>query len=97
MQEFIVNVYVSLIRLRRNNYQDFALPLYPNLSCTRQFESKLSLRSFAKTLYPSLSCTRHNIQASLMFCARLQRLCTPKVPLTPNLIYWKQYKYVYIT
>lgn len=74
MQEFIVNVYVSLIRLRRNNYQDFALPLYP-----------------------SLSCTRHNIQASLMFCARLQRLCTPKVPLTPNLIYWKQYKYVYIT
>ena len=24
MQEFIVNVYVSLIRLRRNNYQDFA-------------------------------------------------------------------------
>lgn len=49
MQEFIVNVYVSLIRLRRNNYQDFALPLYP-----------------------SQSCTRHNIQASLMFCARLQ-------------------------
>lgn len=53
MQEFIVNVYVSLIRLRRNNYQDFALPLHP-----------------------SQSCTRHNIQASLMFCARLQRLCT---------------------
>ena len=96
MQEFIVNVYVSLIRLRRNNYQDFALPLYPSqsgtrhniqaslmfcarlqrlcisLSCTRQFESKLSLRSFAKTLYPKA------------------------VPLTPNLIYWKQYK-VYIT
>ena len=24
MQEFIVNVYVSLIRLKRNNYQDFA-------------------------------------------------------------------------
>lgn len=36
MQEFIVNVYVSLIRLRRNNYQDFALPLYPSQSCTRQ-------------------------------------------------------------
>lgn len=72
MQEFIVNVYVSLIRLRRNNYQDFALPLYPSLSCTRQFESKLSLRSFAKTLYPKA------------------------VPLTPNLIYRKQYK-VYIT
>lgn len=72
MQEFIVNVYVSLIRLRRNNYQDFALPLYPSLSCTRQFESKLSLRSFAKTLY------------------------SKAVPLTPNLIYWKQYK-VYIT
>lgn len=53
MQEFIVNVYVSLIRLRRNNYQDFALPLYT-----------------------SQSCTRHNIQASLMFYARLQRLCT---------------------
>lgn len=75
MQEFIVNVYVSLIRLRRNNYQDFALPLYP-----------------------SQSCTRHNIQASLMFCTRLQRLCTQvkAAPLTPNLIYWKQYK-VYIT
>ena len=29
MQEFIVNVYVSLVILRRNNYQDFALPLYP--------------------------------------------------------------------
>lgn len=49
MQEFIVNVYVSLIILRRNNYQDFALPLYPKA-----------------------------------------------VPLTPTLIYWKQYK-VYIT
>lgn len=75
MQEFIVNVYVSLIRLKRNNYQDFALPLYP-----------------------SQSCTRHNIQASLMFCTRLQRLCTQvkAAPLTPTLIYWKQYK-VYIT
>ena len=72
MQEFIVNVYVSLIRLRRNNYQDFALPLYPSQSGTRQFESKLSLRSFAKTLYPSQSCTRQNIQTSLMFCTRLQ-------------------------
>lgn len=72
MQEFIVNVYVSLIRLRRNNYQDFALPLYPSQSCTRQFKSKLLLRSFAKTLYPKA------------------------VPLTPNLIYWKQYK-LYIT
>lgn len=34
MQEFIVNVYVSLIILKRNNYQDFALPLYSSLSCT---------------------------------------------------------------
>ena len=57
MQEFIVNVYVSLIRLRRNNYQDFALPLYPSLSCTRQFESKLSLRSFAKTLQKAVPLT----------------------------------------
>lgn len=72
MQEFIVNVYVSLIRIRRNNYQDFALPLYPSQSCTRQ-----------------------NIQTSLMsalVCKALQKA----VLLTPNLIYWKQYK-LYIT
>ena len=57
MQEFIVNVYVSLIRLKRNNYQDFALPLYPSQSCTRQFESKLSLHSFAKTLQKAVPLT----------------------------------------
>ena len=54
MQEFIVNVYVSLIRLRRNNYQDFALPLHKSKLHSAKHSNEFDvLRSFAKTLYPS--------------------------------------------
>ena len=54
MQEFIVNVYVSLIRLRRNNYQDFALPLYPSQKLhsakhSNEFDVCARLQSFAKS------------------------------------------------
>ena len=53
MQESIVNVYVSLIRLRRNNYQDFALPLHKSKLHSAKHSSELDvLHSFAKTLYP---------------------------------------------
>gem|GEM_PF-1506083 len=85
MQEFIVNVYVSLIRLRRNNYQDFALPLYPSQSCTRHnIQASLMFCTRLQRLCISQSRTRHNIQASLMFCARLQRLCTQVKSSTLN-------------
>ena len=46
----------------------FAVPLH-KISGTRQFESKLSLRSFALSLH-KINCTQQNIQASLIFCIR---------------------------
>lgn len=49
MQEFIVNVYVSLIRLRRNNYQDFALPLHKSKLHSAKHSNEFDvLHSFAK-------------------------------------------------
>ena len=79
MQEFIVNVYVSLMRIRRNNYQDFALPLYPSQSGTRQFESKLSLRSFAQTLHKSkLHSAKHSNEFDVLHS--FAKLCKKQYP-----------------
>ena len=75
MQEFIVNVYVSLMRIRRNNYQDFALPLHKSKLHSAILKANFHCARLHR-LCISQSYTRHNIQASLMFCARLQRLCT---------------------
>ena len=62
---------------------------------TRQFENKFSLRSFAQSLQ-QIGGTRQ-FESKLSLRSFAKTLYPKAVPLTPNLIYWKRYKYVYIT
>ena len=89
MQEFIVNVYVSLMRLRRNNYQDFALPLHKSKLHSAKHSNEFDvLHSFAKTLHKSkLHSAKHSSELDVLH-SFAKTLYPKAVPLTPTLIYW---------